>query len=382
MKKIDWLIFGAIYIIALVVTLKGIPVTPVADRLDEFNNYQAMIASGGIIDFNAAGLVNSSLLAIWLPAKIHLLTNINSLILFNVVPCLVFPLMPAFVYLISRKHLNIYGAVISAGLILSCFYFLYSSDNGRVSIAWGILAALVWSILYDKKALVAIFAILLALSHYGTSYFFLFASSGVTICLLTSLFWKAKIKRELLTISITTIILGVSIFVWYGYFAPSTDAVVKGFVASSITSASETSQIFTLENREKVIQAAFGKTFSVMNTPQRIEFVFSWLIVILMAYGLYYSVKHKVFSLTHRLLALAFYTAIVLTVIVPRFSVGYGIIRVYFTGLVVLAPCFYIGAKEAGKMIRMKKYLLPGIIVLVYALCVSGIMHSAFGISK
>ena len=354
---------------------------PVSDRLSEYQSYQAVIANNGIIDFNAPGLVNSSLMAIWLPAKIHLLTNINSLTLFNVLPCLIYSLMPAFVYLISRKYLSIYGAIMSAGLILSFFYFAYWTDGGRISVAWGILAALVWSILCGKKVPIVIFAILLALSHYGTSYFFLFVSSSVTICLLASLFWKAKVKKELLTISIATVILGVSIFIWYGLFAPTTKGVVEEFVKSGVMLA-PSSEILMMESRDAVVQAAFGKTFSIMNTPQRIEFFLSWLIVVLITYGLYHSIRHKVFSPTHRLLALAFFAAIALTVIVPRFSVGYGVVRVYFTGLVVLAPCFYIGAKEISRLFRVEEYILPTIIILIYASGVSGIMHSFFGIVK
>ena len=392
-EKVEWLIFGAIYIISLVITINGIPAMPVSDRLSEYQSYQAVIANNGIIDFNAPGLVNSSLITIWLPAKIHLLTNINSLTLFNALPCLIYPLMPAFAYLISRKHLSIYGAIISAGLILSFFYFAYSSDGGRLSIAWGILAALIWAILYDKKVLIAIFAILLTLSHYGTSSLFLFISASATTYLLISLFWKARVKRELLTISITTLVLGVSIFIWYGYFAPITGNVIKRFIISGVTFNSPTlidesgldsklDNFMKLESRDPVVQAAFGKTFPAMNTPQRIEFALSWLIVILITYGLYCLFRHKVFSLTHRLLALVFYMAIILTVIIPHFGMWYGVVRVYFTGLAVLSPCFYIGTREVSKIFRIKEYILPAIIVLVYALCVSGITHSIFGISK
>ncbi len=401
-------IFLAIYIVALIITIYGIKIE--SDRLAEYNQYLQVIQNGGIIDFNN-GLVNSSLLTIWLPAQIQLLTHLNPEFIFNILPCVLFSFMPAFVFLIARRYLDKWDSIISAGLILSSFYFAYYSAHGRVNIAWGILSVLIWAILSKRLVWSIIFSLLLVVAHYGTVYMTLFVIAGAWLCLLFEYIRKHDVKQELKNISIILVVLIIGISVWYGLVAKYTGKIVEDFVQTAISNDTPslssspiiidaipteqrnviyqeylentpTENFFKLESRDSVVQIAFGKSLPYMSIPQKIEFALSWFVISLFSFGLLYAFIKKKVSRTYLWLSVAFYCAIVLTIIVPHISVYYGVVRVYFTCMVVLAPLFVIGVNRITDWIKIPRHIMPSIIALFYGLCVSGVVHSWFGIIK
>jgi hypothetical protein len=138
------------------------------------------------------------------------------------------------------------------------------------------------------------------------------------------------------------------------------------------------SNYWKLEYREQVVQAAFGRSWHVMNIPQKIELILSWLVVIGFSYGVLQAIRKKLLPPLISFMAVAMYGILVLTVIIPHVSVYYGVIRVMFTGWIVLAPCFVVGVADITK----RKYLPAALLVLLYASATSGWMHSLFGIVK
>lgn len=402
---VDKIIFLSIYVIALVIVLNDMQV--LSDRKLEYFNYLQII-NGETIDLFVQGLTSSSLMATWLPAQIHLLTGWDSQIVFTVFPCIFFSLMPAFTYLIARRYLNVCLSIISAALILASFYFAFYASLGRVTIGWGFLALTIWAVLEKRYVVGSIASIMLVLSHYGTSFHLMFALGITWALILVMWLIKRQYAQELKATSIIFAVLCISISIWYFGIASPTGGVIKGFVEQSVTLRSQTLErprpsrpevpeeemqelikefkedsridnFFKIESRENVVQAAFGKNLPYMNTPQKIELVLSWLIVFIITYGLYLAIKRRELNITYGLLTVVMYLSIVITVIIPHLSVYYGAARVYFTTLIVLAPCFVIGTTEISKKIKLNQYIFPTLIILFYYLAVSGILHSFFG---
>lgn len=406
----DRFTFVGFYLAALVLVTCSALATPItSDRLQEFRFYVEAIGNGGAFDFNA-GLVASSLLTVWLPAQIHLLTGLDSTVLFVVFPGFFFALLPASVYLLSRRYYDWRGSLIAGGVVMSSFYFAYHSSNGRVSIAWGVLGVLVWALVARRWKTALFFGALLVLSHYSTVYFTAFVLLFACLCMVFGRLRRGVGKRELSIALVVLAVLVGGIYSWYGLVSPSTARIVHGFVRSSFTlesSALDTPKIavpmtyeeeaelrrvfeestrlrnfFRLESRHPVTQAVLGMTLPYMNAPQRIEWGLSWAVVLFMSYGLYRVLRYKLFGPLHRWLAFFFYAATVLAVVIPHMGIYYGAVRVYFTGLVVLAPCYVEGASVLSKRVGVPRYILPACVVVFYGLAVSGVLHSWFGVVK
>ncbi len=440
--KLDKIIPIGLYISTLFgIVLFALSSPIVSDRVLEFKAFMEVINSGGQANFNG-GLVNSSLLGTWLPARIHLFTGLDSILLFKIFPSIFFSATPSFVYLLSRKYLDRLDSLIASCVILASFYFAYNPLLGRVNIGWGILAILIWAILGKHWKSVVASSILLPLAHYGTFFLTLSVVGVVTVYFVFKKLLNTKVdSKDVKVVLIVLMILVVGMFSWYGFVSPSTGNVVKYFTivrSFRVLTAILQDPLFTiieeegrveieegrveikeegrveikeegrveieegrveikeegeversplrdflrLESRGGVVQSAFGLTLHSMNTPQKIEWVTSWLVVILMSIGLLSVFRGKLFSSLYQWLALTFYGAIILTLVFPHMSLGYGVVRVYFTGLLILAPCVPVGGNKISEFIKVPKHLLASLVVLVYGLAVSGVLHSWFGIVK
>lgn len=414
-KKIlssSWFIFTAIYLAVFAILINS-PMPVESDRAQEYTQYLSIIENNGAFMFDG-GLVNSSLFATWLPARIQLLVNLeNPEIVFNLPPCLLFALMPPFIFLITKKYYGVILSILVSVLPLSYFYFAYYANMGRVSIVWGFSAGLTWALISRKYIWAIVFGSLVVLSHYGTSYLTIIALGGtIIISLIYFIFinYRYEARKELKYNSIILVILLVMTYSWYNLVAPGAGQIVKGFIADSMLMSSTTLEyptilnpesdnaaikfkenvengnkyknLFMIESRDAVVQSAFGKTWGYMNTPQRIEFIISWLMVAIISLGLLIAVKEKVFGVLHTSLAVTMYGLIVLAVLIPHISVYYGVVRVYFTTLPVIAPCFVVATNFISEKVKINKYILPSIIIIVHYLAVSGILHSWFGIIK
>ncbi len=403
--KSDVLVFLAIYIVGLWEALSFMVIR--SDRLLEYSQYLAILDSGGAMLWNGANekaLVSSSLFATWLPAKIQLLTGVDPELLFKIFPCIFLALMPAFVYLISRKYFNKIDSLYPSALILGSFYFAYYPSFGRTSIGWGILAGLVWAIIQKRYVFATFFAIVLALSYYGASYYMLFVLGFTLISLLVLKIYNRYRQRitieinGLKIVSITFAVLLVAVGYWYMIVNSLTATIAGNVVEKSLEvdiipspdEAVETTKstdvnrnnVWNVKSRDGVTQSLLGMTFLSMSIPQRIEFIFSWLIIIIISLGLAKAFKRQQLSLTHRVLALAMYGAVVATIALPVLGATYGVSKSGFSGFVGYAPCYVIGCNLISSKMRINKHIIASTILIVYSLCVFGVMHSFFGIAK
>ena len=284
-----------------------------------------------------------------------------------------------------------------------------------MALAWAFFAGLVWAVLSRRFIWSLVFSILVIFSHYGTAYVAIIIM-GTTW--LVSLIIKRKWSTEFRNLGIVLAVLVLVTLAWHGAIAKESGRYAEEFIISSITLEPTTPQdvtlqykktatnnqttaqetpsadkeknelkqrigtLFELQYKEPVVQIAFGKTWPYMNIPQKIEFVLSWIIVVLLSFGLLMALIRNKLIDNHAIMAVTAYGLILLAITIPWLSVYYGITRIYFTAMAIIAPCFVMGTQEISKRLKINGYILPSIIIVSYALCVSGILHYWFGIIK
>ncbi len=393
----NWVIFLAIYLVGLGITLYYALFKQVilSDQMQEYKIYLSVIQTGHW-QWVSDSIVNSCLTVTLLPAYMQRFTQIDAELVFKVWPCLLYPLMPAFVYLITRRYTNVRYAVLSSCLVLSSMYFLYYPAMGRVGIALAFLAGMVWGLLKRNYILSGLFAVAVVFSHYGT------AAIAIILVLFVVVYMVARRRFNVdFRIAVSTLVILVSLFyVWHYVIVVESGRYVDNFALYSADSALtavpdirqdvsivpdptvNSANFYLLESRDPVVQVAFGKTLSIMNIPQKIEFVLSWLIVIILSLGLVYCVLRRKLTTPHAVIAVVAYSLILSAIVIPYISQAYGAVRTYFTSLVVLAPMFAIGIRDFSARFKLRGEWIGFGILLLYALCTSGVMHLMFGIVK
>jgi len=143
--------------------------------------------------------------------------------------------------------------------------------------------------------------------------------------------------------------------------------------------------VTSLSGRDKIIQAALG----IQNPDGDTKFSFNWgtllsnwLVVGIMSYGLLMTIRKRyLVGVEYLILSLVSYLMILATVAVPVLSRFYGIERVYYQALVVLAVYFVIGVRDIAKRLRVQS--IPAILVVLepygYFLYAGGMIHSILG---
>lgn len=355
-----------------------------SDQAIEYSLYLMSVADGQI-HLPADNIVGSCLTVTIVPACIQRITHWDAELVFKIWPCVSYSIMPVFTYLISRKYMSKSYAILSSMIVLSSFYFMYYPANGRVSVALGLLAGMLWGVLGKHYIWALVFGAGVIFSHYGTTYIaLLLLSSSAAYHLLRN--WKEMDTRWLCSI---LFVLVMTTGIWHWGVAWESSRYTKGFILNGIESAKtalpnggaeapaiaeDKPGFYSLESRDIVVQQAFGKYWSVMSFKQRLELVLSWLFVLLISAGLLYALLKRKLSAEHRIMAVVMYCLLVLSTVVPYVSKAYGIIRVYFTALIVLAPLAAIITRESARRIKIHGEPVLAGMIGVYALCTSGVV--------
>ncbi len=237
----------------------------------------------------------------------------------------------------------------------------------------------------------------MVISHYGTTFatLFILGATGVAI----SLWWFFKRAQLLYINSILVVCLSllIGITVWYGFITHTPLTAGISFIEHS-TSAEITVnpegpdaqeyKITEVESRDKIIQAALGIKNPDGDTTFTFNwalFVFGWLTVMLMSYGLLITLikwrREKVVPLEYLMLSIMGYAAIVGVVALPMVSRGYGIERAYYQKLVFLGIYFIFGCSDIARRLKLKTHvvILPVLLPYFYFTYTTGIIHSIMG---
>ena len=371
-----------------------------SDASREYAVMLAMMDSGTFaIKHNETTLI-SCLFTTYIPGLIATQFNISTEIIYRLFPCLFIMWTPLLVYLIVRRYVSPGVAFVVALFFMGQNYYLWSASLARIGIAVMFFALAIYCLTGNELkswrlgGMLIVCAAGIVFAHYGTT-FVTIALIGLWLLIKVIGYTINKANKatvhprwENICFLFLIPILALSL-VWHGivFDRPMSDGMtfaeraVKEIVmpAESVGGGTSQNPLFAMGSRESVIQVAFGATLSRMNIPQRIEFVFSWLMILMITFGVGYSLWKREQLST---LALAGFLLLVWTVLSPYTGLAYGIARVYFQCSVILLSCLGIGLEYLGSRSKVPAALIGFCVAVPYILCTSGIMHSLFGLSR
>ena len=374
----DKIIFVCIYLGVLSFMLwYNLSHQPVNDGVLEYHVFQMNVEEGW--QYRHDTIINSCLVTTWMPAELHRISGWDAYTLFRIFPCFFYALMPSFAFLIARRYLSNAQAGIAATVVITGSFIIFFPDMGRVGVGWGFLAGMIWALLEKRWWWSLIFATLVVFSHYGT---LLIAIGSVAVLFLGQLIIKRHfVKQFALVLSVLVVLM----FLWHFWIVGSSGFYfMRAFerVGNAPLMYQGDNYWFDIEAREGVLQEAFGVNISGMNTPQRIELITTWLMVLLISAGMILLIRKKMGDFNTRVLAVVLYVLIIITAAVPWMSVYYGAQRIYFTALILIAPCFYLAVKYIAEKIKIPSYALAAVVFIPYILSVSGLLYVPFGVVK
>lgn len=374
----DKLIFTVIYLAVLGFMLwYNLSHVPVNDGVLEYQTYQSNVAEGWHYRFD--DILNSCIVTTWMPAELHNAAGWDAYILFRIFPCFFYALMPAFTFLIARRYLNYAQAGIAACVVIASSFIIFFPDMGRVGVAWGFTAGMIWALLDKRWWWSLIFAVMVVFSHYGT----LLIATGIALVLF---FGQLIIKHHFVRqFAAVCAVLIITTGIWHFWIAGTSGFYIgRNFMRWGLSPMEYqgTHPWTDMAAREPVLQEAFGLNFGNMNIPQRIELFITWAMVLFISLGFILMLKRKLGDFNTRLLATVLFSLIILAAVVPWLSMYYGAQRVYFTALIVLAPCFYLAVKYIAEKMKVQPLAVFSMIFLPYILSVSGLIYLPFGVTK
>lgn len=416
-KKSLWinlLIPIILYLIGLGVAIGfslNVDYTAISDASREYEIYMNIVKTGDwhpIVGYPLSSCVT----ILCIPAFIQGLLHSDPLLTYSITHIVMVSFLPVVVYFLAKNYVNWKYSLISVGLLLAHPYSWQEPKMARTGIAVMFFTLLVLVMFSNKLSvkfkipLLLVCVVGIVTSSYAITYATMFIL-GVSWLIIGLLYVVKRVRfdhKMALTVALCFMILASA--VWLGLVARTPWQYAKSFVENSlkVEQFDHYSQVITTDgnienqpsigdvdiakgfldvsNREWAVQAAFGRTLPSANTPQKIEFVFSWLVVLTLTYGMFVAVKQKMFKPEYLVIACVSYFTILLTIATPYLSIYYSAVRVYFQVLVIIGICFIVGGMDLSKRLKLKSAVIPLFVLIPYALCTSGLMHYFFGISR
>lgn len=353
-----------------------------------------------------------------LPTIYQTYLNVNPEIFMNVFYVLLFSLTPIIVFLISKKYIGDFYAFLASLFFMFQARFIFSAGGARTNLAILFFALAMMVIFSDKiepvnkRILFIIFTASCIVSHYSTAYIYFFVLLATLIGISILIRKKYNFKR---TITLNGIILFFSIiFVWYSQATKYAFDASIHFIGNTLKYLQT---FFVIESRGQV-QALVGQGIAEKGLPHKIEFIFTWLIFVLIAIGILSIIKNyremvvlpelnykkkfylkEKFEVEYFLIALACCILLVIMVVFPYIAVGYAMDRLYCMTSIILSVFFVIGcivtmnflffvkARFFDKKYKpqnndiIKKGVYIGILIVLvpYFMCISGVTYQFMG---
>ena len=343
---------------------------------------------------------------------------------------------PVAVYLVARQYIGPRYAFLAALFFVSQPLFQAAAYNPRTVLAILFFALAIMVLfrrglgVFASRLFSLVFAAACVLSHYTTSYIFLFlllltlvvrqailprtgpddearterylstgAPSFVTMAKSVRLRRSRVTGAGRVSIALATVLCGV-IFVWHGYVTGKNIAGGVNFVAGVLRRLSD---LMVAEARTEAVQGAFGAGLGERTVPGLIGWAAWWLTIVLIAIGVLTTfvwywrfgkspeLRHNE-GLSQRLrcldgdfivLSLVASALLVLQVALPYVEPGYGFWRNLLQMAVVLSLFFVIGGLWIADRIRTQQPCLVILAVLVpFFMYTSGSMYQLFGVPE
>ena len=377
-----------------------------------------------------ASTLDSCLSISILPGVFQSFLSIDSEYLFKILYPLIFSVSPLVIYIIAREYLHDIYAFLASVFFMSQNVFLSTAANPRTTVAILFFALSIMVLLndrlseFEKKLMLIIFIFSCIVSHYSTTYIFfgilLFGFISVKIISRQSLYQKRspakndppvdeynvmdstsrpagpELSKSNLTLGLLIIFFAV-LFVWYSQVTGTAFESGVGFLFNSMRSLQD---FFIIESREEGVAMAFGYRAGEFEVHQKIIFIFSWLTIILIAFGVLttlsrhrqrvalfhknidnnYGLLKKRMSILYLSLAIICSAVMVASVIFPFASKGYGISRAYLLATVVLSSFFVLGGMTVAELISIRwKYIVVLTVLIPFFMCATGTIGQVFG---
>jgi len=391
----------AIILISFIIVFQYAYSFDLHDNSDAAREYSVMLQMAEENTWRVAHnetLLRSCMFTTYLPAMIHRHFGLPAENVYRYFPLLFMIWTPLIVFLMARRYLSDGLSLFSAMIFMAQNYYLWAAGFARIGIAVMFLALVIWLAYRDKQtwksyALIGVVAALIPLAHYGTAFY---SIALFSIWFGIKLIAKAFIRQyahnpKLRTVLVVLLPLCLMTVIWLGFVMhqplkygsnvveTAITEIAQGIAQDNTPSNTEVKGeggLFSMESRGPVVQVAFGKTFPTMNVAQRIEFVFSWLIILTMSFGvLSMVVKRK----PMRWLILAAYLLVLAGIISPYLSNAYGVTRIYYSSSIVLMVGLGYGMAYISQKVKVPAVAVGLFLFLPYFLCTTGLMHLMFG---
>jgi uncharacterized membrane protein len=324
-----------------------------SDVHGEYYAFQVVLKNAHWNMSNLPNVLTACLSTSLLPAILQGLLNINGQYIYKLVYQLIFSMTPLAIYLFSKKYVSELYAFLAAIFYTSqsnFFYLMQSAMRTEIAIFFFTLTMIIF---FDdeidkinKNFLFIVFVFSTIVSHYATSYIFLF--------LFISAWMIAELEKKLFklenTISIGKVaLLGIMIFLWYAQvtessFAESTAIFFKETINNmaewfiSDIKASETLTTFGVESDEIPNWIMFPKS------------LISNLANVLITIGIIGSlIKYKNSNDNMRLILMVVSWLLLFLMVVMPYTYSYELGRLYSQVLVFLALPFIVGCELVTK---------------------------------
>lgn len=267
-------------------------------------------------------LVNSSLFTTILPAYVqHILNLSDNTIVFKIWPCLFFAGMPVVTYLIAKRYLSWPYAVLAAGYIMTHFYFIKYPAMGRVAVGWFFTALLLYGLLNNKVSLIAGSGVALVFAHYGSA----LMAAGILATVGCWSLWKKENRFVYIASLVLLLFVGYD---WHFIQSRTLGHYIVGILNGG--------NYGDASNRGVVTNAMLS-VLPWVEAPMNVNPVLlyaSWASIFIILIGVLVHIRDRVLL---SVISGGYLVALVLAFLIPSFSYIYGLSRVLYTGLPVLA---------------------------------------------
>ena len=314
-------------------------------KMVEFNSYWNPSA----FTSNCNGMLST----VMLPTIYSILLKMDGILVYKTIFPLIFSLVPVALYQVFRKQIGNRCAFLSAFFFMSFYpFFTTMSYLPRQQIAEFFLGLIVLIIVYreitplNKSILLVIFITALIVSHYATTYIFLFY---LFLTFLSLNFIDTRNATITVTLVTLSIVMALS---WYIHVSRSgafdTIIHIGDHVYTSIIT-----EMFSSSAIDPNIARAFGVGISKLPLLQMIGHYWQIITEILIAIGIVYVILGRgriKLNREYLLFSLISMVLIIMCIALPYFASSMNMDRIYHLTLFFLSPFCIIGVEAILSM--------------------------------
>lgn len=373
------------------------------DSGSELNVIRSTIESARWSMGNYHNPVNACLSAAILSPVAQMLLGISKESIYRFLGPMMMAFVPLGLFILNRRYIRDTGAFLTS-LFVACQYSFIINIGTRVQIAWFFLAMAIVVLIDEemqsliKRILFIVFLFSIIVSYYTYSY--LFTITMLLACSFSYLYssWSrpSLLKKDIT--SGTLMLSSVAIFFWWSQATEAHFDTAVGFFRNTIHSLVD---LAVVEAREELGQKALGR--GLENWGDMLNAAIFYITAALIAIGVSVLVfkiiikkRQAIFPYPYILLMGACLIIWIIAIAAPYVSEGFGIDRVYYYGIPLLAPALIIGAEALSKIPLSRKWSSPntkslrqwlsmGIILLVitgHLMISMGLTWQVFGIHR